>query len=75
MIFRDEAWGRLYRGTSRGLVGVSNGALEFMAYEQMKSWVFERRRRRRVMKLGRAWMTDDDKLVCLCPTFASAARA
>jgi solute carrier family 25 folate transporter 32 len=29
-----------------GLVGVSNGAIQFMAYEKMKAWGFERKRRR-----------------------------
>ncbi|KAH8980157.1 mitochondrial FAD carrier protein [Lactarius hatsudake] len=60
-IFRDEGWGGLYRGMSLALVGVSNGALQFMTYEKMKNWAFERKRRR-VAKLGRAWTTDDDKL-------------
>ncbi|KAH9171564.1 hypothetical protein EDB89DRAFT_2243371 [Lactarius sanguifluus] len=41
----------LYRGTSLALVGVSNGTLQFMAYEKM-SWAFERKRRW-VSKLGR----------------------
>jgi hypothetical protein len=33
-----------------------------MGYEKMKGWAFERKRRR-VAKLGRAWTTDDEKLV------------
>ncbi|KAH8978824.1 mitochondrial carrier domain-containing protein [Lactarius akahatsu] len=45
-IFSDEGWAGLYRGTSLALVGVSNGAPQFMAYEKMKSWAFERKRRR-----------------------------
>jgi solute carrier family 25 folate transporter 32 len=61
-IFRDEGLGGLYRGTSLALFGVTNGALQFMAYEKMKNWAFERKRRR-VGNLGRAWTTDDDKLV------------
>jgi len=61
-IFRDEGWAGLYRGTLLALVGVGNGALQFMAYEKMKNWAFERKQRR-VAKLGRAWTTDDDKLV------------
>ncbi|KAI9433174.1 mitochondrial carrier domain-containing protein, partial [Lactarius indigo] len=60
-IFRDEGWGGLYRGTWLAPVGVSNGALQFMTYEKMKNWAFERKRRR-VAKLGRAWTTDDEKL-------------
>jgi solute carrier family 25 folate transporter 32 len=43
-------------------VGVGNGALQFMAYEKMKIWAYERRRRR-LEKLGRAWTMEDDKLV------------
>jgi hypothetical protein len=33
-----------------------------MGYEKMKGWAFERKRRR-VAKLGRAWTTDDERLV------------
>jgi len=61
-IYRDEGWRGLYRGTSLALVGVSNGALQFMAYEKMKNWAFERKRRR-FSKLGREWTMQDDKLV------------
>ncbi|KAI0253450.1 mitochondrial carrier domain-containing protein, partial [Lactifluus subvellereus] len=61
-IFRDEGLYGLYRGTTLALVGVGNGALQFMAYEKMKNWMFERKRRR-IAKLGREWTTDDDKLV------------
>ena len=63
-IFHDEGWRGLYRGTSLALFGVSNGALQFMGYEKMKGWAFERKRRR-VAKLGHAWTTDDEKLVCI----------
>jgi solute carrier family 25 folate transporter 32 len=61
-IYREEGLRGLWRGTSLALVGVSNGALQFMAYEKMKSWAFERRRRR-LDKLGRAWTMEDEKLV------------
>jgi solute carrier family 25 folate transporter 32 len=61
-VYRDDGLRGLYRGTTLALVGVSNGALQFMTYEKMKSWAFERKRRR-VAKLGRAWTLDDDKLV------------
>ena len=72
-IIHDEGWRGLYRGTSLALFGVSNGALQFMGYEKMKGWAFERKRWR-VAKLGRAWTTDDEKLVrisafLLRPTF------
>jgi hypothetical protein len=43
-------------------VGVSNGALYFLAYEQMKSWAFERKRWQ-LAKLGREWTMQDEKLV------------
>jgi solute carrier family 25 folate transporter 32 len=62
VIYRAEGLYGLYRGTTLALVGVSNGALQFMAYEKMKSWAYERRRRR-LEKLGRAWTMEDDKLV------------
>jgi solute carrier family 25 folate transporter 32 len=71
-IFRDEGLGGLYRGTSLALFGVTNGALQFMAYEKMKNWAFERKRRR-VGNLGRAWTTDDDKLSNTAYTILSGA--
>jgi len=36
----------LGRGTMLALVGVGNGAIQFMTYEKMKAWGFERKRRR-----------------------------
>jgi len=62
VIYRDEGWRGLYRGTTLVLVGMSNGALQFMAYEKMKSWAFERKRPW-FAKLGREWIMQDDKLV------------
>jgi hypothetical protein len=35
-------WRRIHRRTTLALVGASNGALYFLAYEQMKSWAFKR---------------------------------
>jgi len=61
-IYRDEGWRGLYRGTTLALVGVGNGALQFMVYEKMKNWAFERKRRR-FAQVGRAWTMQDDKLV------------
>lgn len=49
------------------LFGVSNGALQFMTYEKMKQWGFERKRRQ-FAKAGREWLPADDKLVCGLPT-------
>lgn len=61
-IYRDEGLYGLYRGTTLALVGVGNGALQFMAYEKMKIWAFERKRRR-LEKLGREWRMEDERLV------------
>ncbi|KIO18206.1 glycosyltransferase family 39 protein [Tulasnella calospora MUT 4182] len=36
----------LYKGTTLALFGVSNGALQFMAYEEMKKWGFARQKRK-----------------------------
>ncbi|KAN0134113.1 Mitochondrial carrier domain containing protein [Lactarius tabidus] len=49
-----------------------NGALQFMGYEKMKGWAFERKQRR-VAKLGRAWTTDDEKLLNTSYTVMSGA--
>ena len=62
MIYRDEGCRGLYRGMTLALVGVSNGALQFMVYEKMKSWGFECKRWR-FAKLGHEWTVQDDKLV------------
>lgn len=52
----------LYRGTSLALFGVSNGALQFMVYEEMKRWGFARKRRQ-FAKEGKEYTHSDDKLV------------
>ena len=61
-IFQTEGLRGLFRGTSLALFGVSNGALQFMVYEEMKRWGFERKQER-FAKAGRAWTTIEDKLV------------
>ncbi|KAI0052626.1 mitochondrial carrier [Auriscalpium vulgare] len=60
-IYRTEGIRGLYKGTTLALFGVSNGALQFMAYEEMKRWGFEQKQKR-FQKLGRIWTPDDDKL-------------
>ncbi len=66
-IFRDQGWGGLYPGMSLVLVGVSNGALRFMAYEQIKNWGFERKRRRASRSSGaRGRRTTTSWWVCSC---------
>ena len=61
-IYRQEGLRGLYKGSLLALVGVSNGSIQFAAYEEIK-----RRRtdmkRRRFDKLGRRWRTEDEKLV------------
>ena len=61
-ILRTEGVAGLWRGTSLALFGVSNGAIQFMAYEEMKRWGFERKRKQ-FAKTGRIMTPEDDKLV------------
>ena len=62
-VWRQEGLAGLYRGTSLALVGGSNGAIQFMAYEEMKRWGFERKKRQ-FAKAGKEYTAADDKLVC-----------
>lgn len=62
MIYKKEGVTGLWRGTSLALFGVSNGAIQFMAYEEMKQWGFSRKRRQ-FEKEGRIMTPEDDKLV------------
>lgn len=63
-ICREEGIKGLYRGTSLALVGVSNGAIQFMGYEKMKVWGFDRKRKSFAAQ-GREFGPEDDKLVCV----------
>lgn len=47
-ITRKEGLPGLYKGTIMAVVGVSNGAIQFMAYEELKKIVRERKLRRSV---------------------------
>lgn len=61
-IVRQEGPLGLFRGTSLALVGVSSGAIQFMVYEKMKSWGFERKRRQ-YARAGKVYGVEADKLV------------
>ena len=61
-IYRTDGIPGLFRGTALALVGVSNGAIQFVVYEKMKHWGFERRRKRHE-KLGLLWNPEVEKLV------------
>ena len=61
-IVRNEGIGGLYKGTSLALFGVSSGAVQFMSYEQLKNFAFNRKRRR-IEKEGGTWRDGEEKLV------------
>lgn len=61
-IYSAEGVRGLWKGTTLALVGVSNGALQFMAYEEMKRWGFEQKRRQ-FARAGKTMTPEDDKLV------------
>ncbi|OBZ71844.1 Mitochondrial folate transporter/carrier [Grifola frondosa] len=71
-IYRQEGIVGLYRGTSLALFGVSNGALQFMAYEEMKRWGFDRKRAQFV-EAGKEFTASDDKLSNTAYTLMSGA--
>lgn len=37
-IYKNEGWRGLYKGAGLALVGVSNGAIQFVCYEELKRW-------------------------------------
>lgn len=60
-IVRTDGPKGLFRGTMLALVGVGNGAIQFMAYEKMKVWGFERKRRR-ALREGKTYDPNTAKL-------------
>ncbi|KAL4265435.1 mitochondrial carrier family protein [Pleurotus pulmonarius] len=71
-IYHSEGTAGLFRGTSLALFGVSNGAIQFMAYEKMKKWGFDRKRKQ-FQNSGRAMTPADDKLSNTSYTIMSGA--
>ncbi|KAI0034396.1 mitochondrial carrier [Vararia minispora EC-137] len=72
LVYRDEGFRGLYRGTTLALFGVTNGALQFMTYEKLKGWGFQRKRNQ-FEREGRTWTADDDKLSNTAYTVMSGA--
>lgn len=76
-IYRNEGLRGLYKGSLLALVGVSNGSIQFAAYEDIKARR-ARIKRRRIEQSGGTWRRDDEKLVSglgelvcdTCPTIA-----
>ena len=66
-VYEHEGIRGLYRGTTLALVGVSNGAIQFMGYEKMKNWGFDRKRKQ-FARAGREYTPADDKLVSQLPS-------
>ncbi|KAJ6627340.1 mitochondrial carrier domain-containing protein [Mycena sp. CBHHK59/15] len=71
-IVREEGVLGLFRGTSLALFGVSNGAIQFVAYERMKRWGFDVKKKQ-FEKAGRPWTSDVDKLSNTAYTVMSGA--
>ncbi|KJA13804.1 hypothetical protein HYPSUDRAFT_49617 [Hypholoma sublateritium FD-334 SS-4] len=69
-IFHKEGTLGLFRGTTLALVGVSNGAIQFVVYEKMKAWGFDRKRRQHE-QAGKVYDREADKLSNLAYTVMS----
>ena len=61
-IYHTEGVQGLFRGTTLALVGVSSGTVQFVVYEEMKDWSFERKRKR-YERAGLPWRPEVEKLV------------
>ncbi|KZV73549.1 mitochondrial carrier [Peniophora sp. CONT] len=71
-VYTHEGVRGLWRGTLLALVGVSNGALQFMAYEELKRLGFARKRKA-FERVGREWKPGDERLSNTAYTVMSGA--
>jgi len=64
-LLKDEGFRGASKGMTLALIGVSNGAIQFMTYEELKKWRVELRRKR----IGNDSISQEElkKLVCLFP--------
>lgn len=53
----------LWKGTTLALIGISNGAIQFMTYERFKRWGKDRKRRLRGETSEHAGEVDFEQLV------------
>ena len=63
-IYTREGIQGLYKGSLLALVGVSNGSIQFAAYESIKRYRADLKRKL-YEKQGKEWRTEDEKLVSL----------
>ncbi|KAG6375027.1 mitochondrial carrier domain-containing protein [Boletus reticuloceps] len=71
-IYSTEGIRGLWKGTSLALFGVSNGAVQFTAHEELKQWGFERKRGQ-FARAGKTMTPEDDKLSNTAYTVMSGA--
>jgi solute carrier family 25 (mitochondrial folate transporter), member 32 len=73
-VSKTEGFRGLWKGTSLALFGVTNGSLQFMAYELMKDWGFDRKAKRMEAR-GEQWSLEKDKLVRILTTGVGTSNA
>ncbi|KAG2354096.1 hypothetical protein BDR07DRAFT_1430855 [Suillus spraguei] len=73
-IWRHEGFFGLWKGTILALIGVSNGAVRFIAYEEMNRCGFEQKQKR-FATAGKVMGLEDDKLSNTSYTLMSGNNA
>ncbi|KAH8924698.1 mitochondrial FAD carrier protein [Atractiella rhizophila] len=68
-IWRSEGVVGLYRGSFLALLGVSNGAVQFMCYEELKKWRKERTRKTDLSNSEYILLSGASRLMALCVTY------